>query len=153
MPATSRICTTVCRLKRFCSESATASGEHKISLLQLLQSYHSYCDSLRRQRFSTIVGKFHEIRHFSFPKSNIRAGVISITPDLVNAEYPLVVVQRALYRMYGASGMSVWRKLCTDMPMIMNVVEHLMFDPPRSARPPGPDSGAPMRQIDPLKQA
>jgi hypothetical protein len=60
--------------------------------LQLLQSYHSYCDSLRRQRFSTIVGKFHEIRHFSFPKSNIRAGVISITPDLVNAEYPLVVV-------------------------------------------------------------
>jgi hypothetical protein len=58
-----------------------------------------------------------------------KRGVISITPDLVNAEYPLVVVQRALYRMYEASGMSVWRKLCTDMPATMNVVEHLMFDP------------------------
>jgi hypothetical protein len=98
--------------------------------LQLLQSHHSHCDSLRRQRSSTIVGKFHEIRHFFFPKSNIRAGVISITPDLVNAEYPLVVVQRALYRMYEASGMSVWRKLCTDMPDALRLYACLSFYSP-----------------------
>ena len=102
--------------------------------LQLLQSYFSYCDSLRRQRFSTIVGKFHEIRHFSYPKSNIRAGVISITPDLVGADYPPQLVQRALYRMYEASGMSVWRQLCYDMPTIMEIVRILMFDPDTGSR-------------------
>ena len=95
------------------------TGEIK---LQLLQSYYSYCNSLRRQRFSTIVGKFHEIRHFSYPESNIRAGVISILPDLVHAKYPPHIVCNACLRMYEVYKLREWKELSRDVPRLMDLV-------------------------------
>jgi site-specific DNA-cytosine methylase len=66
---------------------------------RLIQHYFSYCESYKRQRFATLVGKFHEIRRFSYPESNVWRGILSIIPDLVFAQYPLTIIVGALRRM------------------------------------------------------
>ena len=66
---------------------------------RLIQHYFSYCESYKRQRFATLVGKFHEIQRFSYPESNVWRGILSIIPDLVFAQYPLTSIVGALRRM------------------------------------------------------
>ena len=63
------------------------------------QDYFSYSRSLRKRKFSVLVGKFCEIERFSFPASNIIRGVQRCLPDMKLAAIPKSVVNAALHRM------------------------------------------------------
>ena len=85
-----------------------------------MQHYYSYCNSPSATRYSSIAGKLSEVDSFSSDNDMRMLGVLSLIPDLVNLQYPVNLVTKALYRRAVRFKNPIWSDLVSLVSIYMN---------------------------------